>query len=66
MQIEVLNRKGKCCASIDCKNLAKFRISFDKVSVAVCGECANLLHRLLSKHIVPHSIKNKFNLDQGG
>lgn len=62
MQVEKLNRKGKCCARENCSSPAELRISFEKVSVPVCLNCANKLFSLLSKHIVPHSIKNKFNL----
>ncbi len=63
MQISKLKRKSKCCATMECDNLAEFRLSFDKVSVPVCSECACKLYNSLGGYFIPRSIKNKFNLD---
>jgi len=63
MQVSKLTRKSRCCATLDCENLAEFRLSFDKVSVPVCSKCANSLYHALGELFVPRSIKNKFNLD---
>lgn len=62
MRVDKLTRKAKCLAKLDCENVAQFRLSFDKVSVPVCEECACTLYKALGAYFVPKSIKNKFNL----
>ncbi len=61
MEIQKANRKYKCAGEVLCNEKVEFCIKFSKKTVNLCEKCARNLFQQLGTHLVPKSIKNKFN-----
>ena len=63
MEIRKTTRKVKCAGDMLCMEKVEFSIKFSKYNVHLCEKCARELFENLGQHLVPKSIKNKFNSD---